>query len=86
MKISFPTEEEIRARAYQIFLEHGGQSGHDIDDWLQVEYELMELPVRKIAELEPPNAKKSGRRKMSLVSLVQAAVFLGAEALPHFQQ
>jgi hypothetical protein len=86
MKFNCPTEEQIRARAYQIFLERGGQPGHDIDDWLQAEYELMRLPIHKIAGLEPPDAKKSGRRKMSLVSLVQAAVFLGAEALPHFQQ
>ena len=86
MKVNCPTEEQIRTQAYQIFLERGGQPGHDIDDWIQAEYELMQLPVRKIAELEPPDVRKSGRRRMSLVPLVQAAVFLGAEALPHLQQ
>jgi hypothetical protein len=32
--------EEIRRRAYEIYLEHGKQSGHDVDDWLQAEQEL----------------------------------------------
>jgi hypothetical protein len=84
MNVNYPTEEQIRARAYQISRERGGQPGHEIDDWLQAEYELMQLPVRKLAELEPPKHKKAS--KMSLVSLVQAAVFLGAEALPHLNR
>jgi hypothetical protein len=84
MSLSYPTEGQIRDRAHQIHLECGGQPGHETDDWLQAEYELMQLPVRKLAELEPPKRKKGG--KMSLVSLVQAAVFLGAEALPHLNR
>jgi glyoxylase-like metal-dependent hydrolase (beta-lactamase superfamily II) len=32
--------EEIRRRAYEIYLERGGQPGHDLDDWLQAEREL----------------------------------------------
>jgi Protein of unknown function (DUF2934) len=32
--------EEIRRRAYEIYLERGKQSGHDVDDWLQAEQEL----------------------------------------------
>lgn len=32
--------EEIRIRAYEIFMERGGQPGHDLDDWLQAEQEL----------------------------------------------
>jgi len=32
--------EEIRRRAYEIYLERGGQSGGEIDDWLQAEREL----------------------------------------------
>ena len=35
-----PTEEEIRNRAYQMFLERGGQPGHAIDDWVAAEREL----------------------------------------------
>jgi hypothetical protein len=32
--------EEIRRRAYEVYLERGKQSGHDVDDWLQAEQEL----------------------------------------------
>jgi hypothetical protein len=32
--------EEIKRRAYEIYLERGKQSGHDVDDWLQAEHEL----------------------------------------------
>jgi hypothetical protein len=35
-----PTEEEIRARAYQMYLERGGGHGLDFDDWLRAEREL----------------------------------------------
>jgi hypothetical protein len=84
MNVNYPTEEQIRDRAHQIWLDRGGQPGHEVDDWLQAEYELIQLPVRKLAELELSKRKKDG--KLSLVSLVQAAVFLGAEALPHLNR
>ena len=80
MAMNRPTEEQIRARAYQICLEHGRQPGHDVDDWLQAEYELMQLPVRKIAELEPPKPKKGKISKASLVNLVHAALVAGGQA------
>jgi hypothetical protein len=32
--------EEIRQRAYEIHLEHGGVHGRDQDDWLQAEQDL----------------------------------------------
>jgi hypothetical protein len=32
--------EEIRARAHEIYLGRGGQSGGEMDDWLQAEREL----------------------------------------------
>ena len=35
-----PNEQEIAARAYEIFLSHGASDGHDLDDWLQAEREL----------------------------------------------
>jgi hypothetical protein len=34
------THEEIRGRAYEIYLERGGQPGGEMDDWLQAEREL----------------------------------------------
>jgi len=35
-----PSQDEIKRRAYQIFLERGGIDGHAEEDWLQAEYEL----------------------------------------------
>jgi hypothetical protein len=33
-------EQEIRDRAYQIYLQRGGQPGDELEDWLQAEREL----------------------------------------------
>jgi len=35
------TEEIIRIRAYQLFEQRGCRHGHDMDDWLQAEAEVM---------------------------------------------
>jgi DUF2934 family protein len=35
--MNYPTEEQVRARACQLYLERGGQHGHHVDDWLQAE-------------------------------------------------
>jgi hypothetical protein len=84
-RISCPTEDRMRVRAYQVYLERGGQHGHDTDDWLQAEYELMQLPIQKIAKLDVAPPKRKESRKLALVNLVQAAMLVGAEALPHFK-
>jgi hypothetical protein len=34
--------EEIRQRAFEIYMERGGIHGCDLDDWLQAERELRE--------------------------------------------
>jgi hypothetical protein len=34
--------EAIAKRAYELFLARGGEDGHDLDDWLQAEQELLE--------------------------------------------
>jgi hypothetical protein len=33
-------DEDIRRRAYEIYLERGEQPGRELDDWLQAEREL----------------------------------------------
>jgi hypothetical protein len=33
--------QEIRARAYELFEQRGREPGHDLDDWLQAEAELV---------------------------------------------
>jgi len=35
-------DEEIRNRAYEIYLQRGGQPGYELEDWLQAERELTE--------------------------------------------
>jgi hypothetical protein len=39
---SEPSEEDIRMRAYHLYLERGGAPGSDFDDWLEAERELRE--------------------------------------------
>lgn len=33
-------EQEIRDRAYEIYLERGQQPGDELEDWLQAEHEI----------------------------------------------
>lgn len=37
-----PTDEEINARAHQIFLARGGAEGNPVVDWLEAEMQLIE--------------------------------------------
>lgn len=37
-----PSDEEIAARAYELFLQRGSAPGHENDDWLQAEAELIQ--------------------------------------------
>jgi hypothetical protein len=39
-RTSEPTHEEIRWRAYQMYLERGGGDGEDFNDWVRAEREL----------------------------------------------
>ena len=45
-----PTPEEIRQRAFEIHIEHGGIHGCDLDDWLQAERELQKRSTRTLAQ------------------------------------
>jgi hypothetical protein len=40
----FSTPERIEQRAYELYLERGGEAGGDLADWLAAERELTELP------------------------------------------
>lgn len=35
-----PTQEQIRTRAYEIYLRRGGSHGHEWEDWIEAEREL----------------------------------------------
>ena len=44
------TEAEIRARAYEIYLERGDGPGTDVEDWLRAEAELQpEMAMAHVA-------------------------------------
>jgi hypothetical protein len=40
-------EDEIRRRAYEIYLECGAEPGREMDDWLQAERELERRALRQ---------------------------------------
>jgi hypothetical protein len=42
LSMKSPTEEQIRKRAYEIYLRHR-KPGRDVIDWLQAELELMQM-------------------------------------------
>jgi hypothetical protein len=42
------TEQSVRERAYQLYEERGCEHGHDLDDWIRAEAEILgELPEKK---------------------------------------
>ena len=71
VKVRFPTLGEIRTQAYQIYLARGSQPGRDLDDWLQAEYELMQLPLHKIADLEANEIESHNLKLFSLARVSQ---------------
>jgi len=70
-----PTEAEIRRRALEIFLARGQRPGHAIDDWLQAEYELAQLPVQHLAQLATPKSKRS---QLAVAEMVQVALLISS--------
>jgi hypothetical protein len=61
-----PSDEEIAQRAYELYLQRGSVPGHETDDWLQAEAELIE--ARRNAEAafapeEPEVRRTNGRRE-----------------------
>ncbi len=42
-----PSQEEIRRRAYEIYLERDGLPGDELDDWLRAERELEKVALFK---------------------------------------
>jgi len=33
-------QQRIRARAFELYAQRGGEQGHELDDWLQAEQEV----------------------------------------------
>ena len=40
-----PTHDQIKDRAYQIYLERGARPGNELDDWLRAERELERIAL-----------------------------------------
>jgi hypothetical protein len=49
-----PSQAEIEFLAYQIFLERGGEPGHDLADWLEAEEQL-----KSRSEVEAPSTQRT---------------------------
>jgi hypothetical protein len=59
-----PSQAEIEFLAYQLFLERGGEPGHDLSDWLQAEEQLKtrseaEAPSTQRTDTAPSPIRKS---------------------------
>lgn len=37
-----PTKRQIEVRAYELYLQRGCENGHDVEDWLAAEKELLQ--------------------------------------------
>jgi hypothetical protein len=68
MNVNGPSEVQIRVRAYEIYLERGRQPGHEVDDWLQAEFELTHQPFH-IAHLLPIVVRRSLARQRGQLSV-----------------
>ena len=55
-----PTAEQIELRAYELYLERGGEDGRDVDDWLAAERELIELSEQPASSGPQARAAKAG--------------------------
>ena len=65
-----PTDDAIAKRAYELYLQRGSVSGHELDDWLEAEAQLSsaaahQTPVQPVvrrrsarSEAHPPNNRR----------------------------
>jgi hypothetical protein len=58
MMVNGPAQNQIRARAFEIYLQRGAQPGHELDDWLQAEFELTHAPLH-VVQLQPIRARRN---------------------------
>jgi hypothetical protein len=60
---SKPSREEVEIRAYEIYLERGGQHGNELEHWLAAEEELREDQGRRRepAPMKTSTAAAGGR-------------------------
>jgi len=65
-----PSEEEISARAFELYLRRGSVPGYELDDWLQAEAELVAQSVNERGTKssndgneQPAVRRRNGRRE-----------------------
>jgi len=69
MKANEPSKAQISARAYELYVQRGGQPGHELEDWLQAEFELTHLPFhieRLESIVEHRNLSRRQRPRLSM--------------------
>ncbi len=42
--------ESVRQRAFEMFAARGGEEGHDLDDWIAAEHEVLGWPAAELKE------------------------------------
>jgi hypothetical protein len=58
---SSPLNEAIAKRAYELYLQRGSVSGHELDDWLEAEAELSRTAEALPAQVQPVVRRRSAR-------------------------
>ena len=56
-----PDEDAIAKRAYELYLQRGSVSGHELDDWLEAEAELSTEASLRQATVQPVVRRRSTR-------------------------
>jgi hypothetical protein len=57
-----PTQREIELRAYEIYLQRGGEDGNELNDWLAAEKELTESLQMDTSEASVPDVMPLRKR------------------------
>jgi hypothetical protein len=59
-----PSLEEIRCRAYELYLERNGGFGDELDDWLRAERELQEVVLFN-QDMKTPGVETDARSNLA---------------------
>jgi DUF2934 family protein len=58
-----PTREQIESRAYELYLQRGGEDGNDLTDWLQAEEELNLTMAQPVSQPLAATSTKTSKRE-----------------------
>ncbi len=47
---TLPLEEQIRRRAYELYIQRGSASGSELDDWIEAEEEVLRVQEEALDE------------------------------------